>query len=282
MADWDIVRERGGIRFSDTLTEAAKPKNEYEAHAHHEELEIYWFLDGDLAFAFEGERYPIAPGDMVVICNGTLHKPVLKSTCRYERRRILVRKELLSEYCPSGIDLYRKLRTRQILRINTETVLKSGLDKMYMDAAESLLDETALGRFRGVTALCYFLLTADRACTNGEKEAETVLPGSAQELLRYIEDHLTEDLTYQALSECMNLSVKSLYQFFKQETGFPLGQYIKERRIIKAKTLLNAGIPAGEAAGMAGFKDYSVFYRSFIRETGMTPRQYTVGQKKSM
>lgn len=281
MADWDVVRERGGIRFSDTLTEAAKPKNEYEAHAHHEEMEIYWFLDGDLAFAFEGERYPIAPGDMVVICNGTLHRPVLKSTCRYERRRLLIKKELLSEYCPGGVALYRKLRSRQILRINREVVLQSGLDKLFADTAESLKDETALGYFRGVTALCYFLVTADRVCAPAEKEAQTALQGNTQELLRYIEDHLTEDLTYQTLSEYMHLSVKSLYQFFKQETGFPLGQYIKERRIIKAKTLLNAGIPAGEAAGMAGFKDYSVFYRSFTRETGMTPRQYAAGQKES-
>ena len=87
-------------------------------------------------------------------------------------------------------------------------------------------------------------------------------------------EHLKEELSYQTLSEYANLSVKSLYQFFKQETGFPLGQYIKERRIIKAKTLLNAGASAAEAAAEAGFKDYSVFYRSFLRETGMTPKQY--------
>ena len=274
MADHDIVRERGGIRFSDTLTEAAKPKNEYEAHAHHEEMEAYWFLDGDLVFAFEGERIPVNAGDMVVICNGALHRPVLKSTCRYYRKRLLFRKELLSEYCPAGIELYRKLRARRILTIKAETVKAAGLDKLYTDAAESLADETPVGSFRSVAALCYFLVMADRSCPEEGKGEASATPGKAQDLIRYIEEHLKEELSYQTLSEYANLSVKSLYQFFKQETGFPLGQYIKERRIIKAKTLLNAGASAAEAAAEAGFKDYSVFYRSFLRETGMTPKQY--------
>ena len=281
MADHDIVCAYGGIRFSDTLSENAKPNSEFEAHAHHDEMEIYWFLEGNLVFAFEGDRIPVTPGDMVVICNGMLHRPVLKSICRYYRRRILFRKELLLEYCPAGIALYRKLRTRRILRISGQGAAEAGLDKLFWDVAGSLSEETPLGSFRSVTALCYFLLTADRVCAPEGKGEAVTAPGKAQALIRYIEDHLAEELSYQTLSEYANLSIKSLYQFFKQETGFPLGQYIKESRIIKAKTLLNAGASAAEAAAGAGFKDYSVFYRNFQKKTGLTPAEYLKTAERS-
>ena len=99
--------------------------------------------------------------------------------------------------------------------------------------------------------------------------------------MQYIDENLAADLSYQTLAVQANLSVKSLYQFFKQETGFPLGQYIKERRIIKAKTLLNAGASAAEAAAGAGFKDYSVFYRNFQKKTGLTPAEYLKTAERS-
>ncbi len=67
---------------------------------------------------------------------------------------------------------------------------------------------------------------------------------------------------------------KNLYKFLKKETGFTLSNYINERRIIKAQSELNAGNSANEAAASAGFKDYSVFYRSFLRKVGITPTEY--------
>ena len=37
---------------------------------------------------------------------------------------------------------------------------------------------------------------------------------------------------------------------------------------------MNAGGTAFDAAQAAGFKDYSVFYRSFLKETGISPAAY--------
>ena len=47
-----------------------------------------------------------------------------------------------------------------------------------------------------------------------------------------------------------------------------------ERRIIKAQSILNAGGSAKTAAYIAGFKDFSVFYRCFLKKVGITTTEY--------
>lgn len=279
MADHGIVYTSGGIRFWDNLTESAKPNSEFEAHAHHDELEVYWFLEGDLVFAFEGERIPVTPGDMFIISNGLLHRPILKSVCRYYRKRILFRRELLAEYCPGGMELYYRLSSHRILHLKEAQTVKRGLDRLFSQLAQEGKDQTAYGQFCAMTTLCYLLKTAEAACPAAH-EARGIPGGKAGPLLRYIDENLAGDLSYQTLAVQANLSVKSLYQFFKQETGFTLGKYIKERRIIKARSLLNAGASAAEAAAAVGFRDYSVFYRNFIKGTGICPGEYARGRGK--
>lgn len=273
MADHDITCACGGIRFADCLTEAARPNSEQEAHAHHDEMEIYRFLEGELFFAFEGERIPVAPGDMLILGSGMLHRPVLKSVCRYYRKRILFRREALMEYCPGGMELYYRLAARKLIRLDGEQAARYGLDRLFDQLFREGRDDSSYGRFCAWTTLCYFLKTAEGAAPAAESPA-TVSGGTVGELLKYIEDHLAGDLSYGVLADRIHISEKSLYRCFRQETGFSLGQYIRQRRIIRAKTLLNAGTPAAEAAAEAGFGDYSAFYRSFLRETGMNPREY--------
>lgn len=273
MADHNITFTGGGIRFSDCLTEAAKPNSEQEAHTHHDEMEIYRFLEGDLFFAFEGERIPVEPGDILIIGSGLLHRPVLKSRCRYYRKRILFRWEALSEFCAGGMELCCRLAAAKLIHLDGRQAAHHGLDRLFEQMFREGQEDSSYSRFCVWTTLCYFLKTAEgEAPAVGASAA--VSGGNVGALLEYIDSHLDGDLSYRVLADRIHISVKSLYQYFRQETGFPLGQYIRQRRIIKAKTLLNAGTPAAEAAAMAGFRDYSAFYRSFLRETGMNPREY--------
>ena len=99
------------------------------------------------------------------------------------------------------------------------------------------------------------------------------------QIVEYIDKHLSSNLDYKTLAAHFCTSEKSIYKLFKEGTGFSLAKYITERRIIKAKHILNQGGSAYEAFVATGYKDYSVFYRNFLKETGITPTLFIVKNK---
>lgn len=268
----------GAIHYSQALTQTATPNSEYEAHAHHDSFEIYWFLDGKLSFALEGDRIAIQSGDMLILCNNLLHRPIIQEPCRYHRKRILFQKEAFVRLGEGGYTLQQLLLGKRALKFHAEEICNAGLDRLFEDIGQALGEHTEYGDFTANVLLMHYLIAADKACQWSASGQNAPRPGKVHEIIRYIDNNLTEDLSYRAIGEQFHISEKSLYKLFRQETGFSLGRYIRERRIIKAKSLLNAGSSAFEAAADAGFQDYSVFYRSFTNAIGVSPAQYAKNQ----
>jgi len=260
------------LQLISSVTENAAADRKYEGHAHYDELEIYYFIEGELYFAFEGTRYPVREGTLVIIANGTLHRPIIKAPCKYCRKRILFSKEIFAPFGAAAVDLYSSIRKKKIMIFRGEEAKELKPDKYFRRIEAELSKSTRQGDFSALIALFSLLLSAEEAATDIDegKNAE----GTAAQIIKYIEDNLTADLSYKTISVRFFISEKSLYKFFKGETGFTLANYVTERRIIKAQSLLSSGRTAKEAAMLSGFSDYSVFYRSFLKKVGMPPTKY--------
>ncbi len=265
------------LTFISTLTNQAQPNDEYEVHAHYDEFEIYYFLEGDLYFAFEGKCYAVSEGDMIIIAPDTLHRPIIKTLCRYYRKRILFSKEIFSQLNTYALPVSALLRKRKMIMVNKETVYSLGLGTLFDRIENSLAQNNEYEDFCALTSLFSLLIKAEKS---SRQDDNAPLPSNNQkisEIVKYIEENISEDLNYKTISEKFFVTEKYLYKLFKKETGFTLSNYITERRIIKAQSVLNAGGTANEAAAASGFSDYSVFYRSFLRKVGIPPSQYVKG-----
>lgn len=97
---------------------------------------------------------------------------------------------------------------------------------------------------------------------------------SAQ-LKEYIDSHLTEDLTIKHLCDKMFVSKTKLYRLSLKSFGMGCSEYILQKRIELAKTLLETSDKSiYEIAEEVGFKDTNYFTRIFKKLVGMTPSQY--------
>lgn len=93
--------------------------------------------------------------------------------------------------------------------------------------------------------------------------------------LAYIEAHLAEPLTVEALAARVWLSPSSFSRIFRETTGRGPYQYVKEARLDRARELLDDGCSTvAEAAHHVGYISVSNFIKAFRRRFGVTPGHY--------
>ena len=98
---------------------------------------------------------------------------------------------------------------------------------------------------------------------------------------RYIEDHLSEELSRGTLAAQVYLSEDYMSKIFSRITGRPLMAYISDRRMEKAKELLLATeLPVSRVAMEVGFTNFSYFSKMFRTYTGSTPNEYRSRKKR--
>ena len=93
-------------------------------------------------------------------------------------------------------------------------------------------------------------------------------------VLHYINEHYSEPLTLDQLSEKFFISKYHLLRKFDAQVGTTVHRYILQKRLLNAKQLLAGGVPPNEVCQYCGFGDYANFYRAFRAEYNQTPRQY--------
>jgi AraC-like DNA-binding protein len=98
-------------------------------------------------------------------------------------------------------------------------------------------------------------------------------PVLTQRVCEYIESHLGEKISLEALAAIAGLSTHHFARTFHQSVGIPPHSYLLSRRLERAERMLReTGLPLSEIAAATGFSDQSHLARHFRRRTGMSPR----------
>ena len=94
------------------------------------------------------------------------------------------------------------------------------------------------------------------------------------DILSYINHHISEDLSTNVLADRFFLSPTYLCKLFKATTGTTLHKYVVAKRITLAKSLLTEGTSVSDTCIACGFNDYSNFIKLFTKTVGMSPKKY--------
>jgi AraC-like DNA-binding protein len=93
--------------------------------------------------------------------------------------------------------------------------------------------------------------------------------------VEFIEAHIDQAIHLEQLAAAAGVSPFHFHRQFKRSAGLTPHQYIVQRRIERAKTLLSQSeLTLVEVAAQVGFTDQSHFTTIFRRVTSVTPRNY--------
>lgn len=96
-----------------------------------------------------------------------------------------------------------------------------------------------------------------------------------QQAIDYIQAHLAEDVSLEAIATELDMSQYYFARLFKQSTGYSPYQYVIKSRIERAQELMMQEQQSiATIALKVGFASQSQFGRHFKRLTGVTPKQF--------
>ena len=100
-------------------------------------------------------------------------------------------------------------------------------------------------------------------------------PGQMRRASEFLEAHLDGNICLKQVAEACELSVSHFARAFKKTFRKPPHQWLTERRVERAKTLImNSRLPLADIAIRCGFGDQSALNRSFNRIHGVSPGRW--------
>ncbi len=92
-------------------------------------------------------------------------------------------------------------------------------------------------------------------------------------IARYIEDNLQSEITLEVLSEQFHFCKNHIINSFKKEFNMPPIAYINNARIKQAEYLMAVTSRSIESICLTcGFKNYSHFYKEFVKKNSISPK----------
>ena len=195
-----------------------------------------------VTYVVEGVTYFLQPWDLLLVGHDLIHRPIIDPAEPYERVVIWLGREWLERRSDPGEALdtcFDTTRERgfHLLRFDAERRLH------YMQRIQQLeeaLRDRSFGAARMADTLCQQMLIdvnrdVLRSRTAQEERDSYRVDPKMEEVLRYILDHLGEELTVESLSKRFFISRYYLMHRFKAVTGYTVHQYISQKRLLRAK-----------------------------------------------
>lgn len=248
-------------------------QKDWECPYHYHDFDkITLFLRGHVSYDIEGKSYALQPWDIIVVPAGLLHRPVISGDATYER--------IIAYISPA----YRQLFQRR--GCDTTAIFAKTASPVFRQHAHSGPLYDALCRLRQAGAneegiflmetifqefLIYFI--GEKSQKNAAYVKARIPNRKIEEIMAYIDGHVTDGLSIPSLSRQFFMSPDYLMHLFKSETGYTVNQYITLKRLSLARTLMEKGQSLTTVCYDSGFKNYSSFYRAWKSTFHTSPRQ---------
>lgn len=247
-------------------------KREFSYH-YHDFHKVIIFLSGKAAYHIEGKSYYLKPWDILLVNRHAIHKPEIDFSVPYERFVLWIRDDIKSTEL---LRCFQKAidRSYNLIRLDSDTQEK--LKQLLYELEAALKDEKFGSDLLGSALFAQFMVYVNRIFLEKQYiyDARSYSSDSQiEELLRYINHNLTEDLSIETLARKYYLSKYHMMRKFKEETGYTIHNYIISKRLLLARTKISEGTPILKAAQLSGFSDYTTFSRAYKKQFGTAPSQ---------
>jgi len=222
---------------------------------------------GEGKLAVEGDEEQLREGDICIVLSGTPHlieaRPGSRLTFKWCHFH--------ASFGPRG--LYKWLRLPRTARLAREEASRL-MDKIIYHVTHDELTSRLRIKAAVLELLSLYLEQAPIGAAAEHPDRPSAELEKIETVLRYIDEHLADNITVEDLAKLVFLHPNYFIVFFKSMMGCPPIQYVKQRRMETARLLLSRpDFTVSDVASRIGMKIY-YFSRMFKSHTGLTPSRY--------
>ena len=245
---------------------------EFSYH-YHDFHKVVIFLSGKVTYHIEGKAYHLKPWDILLVSRHAIHKSEIDASVPYERFILWIKNDIPNKQL---LQCFQKASDRSYNLVRLNSSLQEKLKDVLFELEASARSE-AFGKDILTQALFQeFMVYLNRIFLEKQyifDKKSYSYDSQIANILKYINHHLGEDLSVDALASRHYISKYHLMRKFKEETGYTLNNYVINKRLLQARTLISEGTPILKAAHESGFAEYSTFSRAYRKQFGKAPSE---------
>ena len=263
---YSVLRNYDGLSYSRSTSCLSRGTTFEQEHCH-KSYELIFVLRGEGKHIVEGTEYPIHPQALFFLKPLEYHCSLPSPDLPYERIVIRFDEELL----PATV---RRLRVLHETGGNYFSVASQACPlRAAFETLNGICDLLEEGHEEDAEALLHATLAQIVLLLSVTTPKEPLTPTSATvcRIIEYLNSHLREELSLDAVAKEFFISKYHLCRLFRQQTGASILNYFNAKRLTLAKQMILEGESATTVAMRLGFRDYSTFYRAYRKQNGESP-----------
>lgn len=245
----------------DHKTDIPSPADFY-SHMHNE-YEILYFIQGAARYQIENTLYELSPGDLLLIRPRSYHSLIPLEPKTYERFILHFSTGCIPEHLQRTAEQLAGLHRYPIGCVihkrfeQIDEARKKGVEPAdFTLLLDGLLNE---------------LLIHMKYHPPGSAPQATRLNDTLAKILDDIDRHPHEIVNVQALIRKHFVSRSWLEHSFREQLGMTPLQYINQKRVLYAQTLIQSGLSPTLAAETCRYNSYATFYRNYKKILHRSP-----------
>jgi len=265
-----------GVSISHTWGESAEKSTLSYSH-YTKDCMFYYFIKGKGSIKVEGRIYDIEEGDIILVNPSELFMCEIYGNAFHERLVLRVNHAILDNFLQDGASLISPFYNREKgngnhipCRIVESSGIKNHMEEIFMHAKSSQPSENILAVCKTIELLSDFsklkFFDAKTDNTSGNPLIDNVLT--------YLNEHFRENMTIEYVASLFHIEKSYLSHLFKEHVGIPLWNYVICKRLNYFNDIICQNQSIDEAYVLAGFQNYSNFFRLYKKYMNMTPSEF--------